>query len=97
MTGPRGRVGGPGARPPRQDTKGWPEVPCRSCGMTVVWAEITKADGKPGRVPLDPKPPVYLVSKGGQGTRAQQEREREERYMVSHFVTCKNPPTRPRR
>lgn len=94
MTGPRGKVGGPDARPPRRDTKGWPEVACPSCGAWVVWAEITKADGKPGRVPLDPRPPVFLVSRTGQGVRAAQGREGENRYLVSHFTTCKNPPTR---
>jgi hypothetical protein len=79
------------------EKNGWKEVPCPSCGKTVVWADITKADGKPGRVPLDPKPPVYLVTKDDQAVRADQKREHEARYMVSHFATCKNPPSRVRR
>ena len=80
----------------RPELHGWREVPCPSCGRTIVWAEITKQDGNPGRVPLDPKPPVFLVSRTGQGVRARQGRDGEDRYMVSHFTTCPKPPTRPR-
>ena len=71
---------------------GWEESPCDYCGAPVVWAKITKADGTPGRVPLDPKPPVYLMTKEGEGRRVAQSREGEKRVLVSHFATCKRIP-----
>jgi hypothetical protein len=43
---------------------------------------ITKADGKPGTVPLDPAAAVYELNESGlQGTRT-------HNAMVSHFITC---------
>lgn len=92
----RERVCGDGQPSERPELNGWREVPCPTCGATVIWAEITKADGKPGRVPLDPRPPIWVVTKDGQGKRVPQKRTDERRVLVSHFTTCKNPPTRPR-
>jgi len=37
---------------------------CGGCGKAIIWAAITKADGKPGKVPLDPVPPVYRLPDG---------------------------------
>lgn len=76
---------------------GWEEPECRYCGKPVVWAAITKEDGEPGRVPLDPKPPVYLVTKDGVGRRVAQGREGEKRVLVSHFATCTRIPAKGQR
>ena len=38
---------------------------CGGCGKPIIWAAITKADGKPGKVPLDPAPPVYRLPESG--------------------------------
>lgn len=72
---------------------GWDEKPCPSCGATVLWAKITKADGTRGKVPLDPKPPVYVIDRDGEGKRPAQGRDGDRRVLVSHFATCKKPPT----
>lgn len=53
---------------------------CRGCGREIVWA-ITE-DGK--SIPLDPRPPVYIVSMVGEERRA----ERVKDSMVIHFATC---------
>lgn len=72
---------------------GWEETACGTCGATVVWARITKENGEPGKVPLDPKPPVYAIDRDGHvARRVAQGRERDRRVLVSHFATCKNPP-----
>ena len=72
--------------------KGWEEERCPSCGARIFWANITKQDGERGRVPLDPKPPVYVVKRDHEGKRVPQKREDDRRVMVSHFATCKRPP-----
>jgi hypothetical protein len=56
---------------------------CRGCSRPVVWAEITTKQGKPGRVPLDARAPVYQVHPGA-GAQA----VRLEGAYVSHFATC---------
>lgn len=64
--------------------------PCRSpkCGKPVIWAAITKADGTPGKIPLDPKPPCYeIVGTGGMPTDGAMAR-RAPNAFVSHYATC---------
>ena len=56
---------------------------CRGCSRPVIWAEITTKQGKPGRVPLDARAPVYQVHPGA-GPRA----ERLDGAYVSHFAAC---------
>ena len=56
---------------------------CRGCGKTIVWIDTRSADGsRIVQMPLDPRAPVYVVRKVGEGDRA------AENYMVSHFATC---------
>lgn len=64
---------------------------CRGCGKDVVWARLP--DG--GKIPLDPRPPVYEVS---EVTEADPNNPgqvvtvttatRAPGKMVSHFATC---------
>jgi hypothetical protein len=70
-----------------------PTTPCKGCGHLIVWG-VTE-EGK--RIPLDPRPPVYLVSYNGEehittAVRANGEEapklESEATFMVSHFATC---------
>jgi hypothetical protein len=58
---------------------------CKGCGKKIVFASITKADGSPGTVPLDPSAPTYHVIENGDGTLAA---ARADRVFVSHFSTC---------
>ena len=72
---------------------------CRGCGKPVLWVAITKADGTIGKLPLDPRAPVYFVGgrSGPDGspcaTKANKDRDPliqdplPEAY-VSHFATC---------
>ena len=72
---------------------------CRGCGKPVLWVAIIKADGKPGRLPLDPRAPVYFVggrtdpdgvpcaSKANGLRDPLVENPLPEAY-VSHFSTC---------
>jgi hypothetical protein len=54
-------------------------TPCKGCGKPIFWAETP--DGR--RVPLDPKPPVYVADKeNGRCERVARE------FMVTHFATC---------
>ncbi len=58
---------------------------CRGCGKPIIWA-VTE-EGK--KIPLDPRPPVYLmqiVLKDDIATGVNA--VRDERYAVSHFATC---------
>lgn len=63
-----------------------PTTPCRGCGKPIVFADIKRADGAPGKVPLDPKGVCY-VPRGMFGTITA---ERVEGAMVSHFATCRD-------
>lgn len=65
---------------------------CQGCDRPVIWVAITKKDGKPGRLPLDARAPVYLVDTvhGYPGARIQ-EATRAPGAYVSHFATCKKP------
>lgn len=61
--------------------------PCKGCGKPIVWARTP--DGK--RIPLDPRPPVYLWSAnetedGYACFRA--DKTESTAYFVSHFATC---------
>ena len=56
---------------------------CRGCGKLIVWG-LTR-EGK--RIPLDPRPPIYLLmDTGTDGVMV--EKTEQHRYMVSHFATC---------
>lgn len=58
------------------------EEVCRGCGARIIWAK-NPATGK--MIPLDPRPPVYLVTEEG----AMRANGKEgEAYYVSHFATC---------
>lgn len=57
-------------------------TPCDGCGRPIIWAE-TK-DGT--RIPLDPRPAVYLTVGWKDGTISKVERLREA--LVTHFATC---------
>jgi hypothetical protein len=53
----------------------------------MMQVAITKADGKPGHVPLDPRAPVYAITVSDQdGTPTDAVRLRAA--YVSHFATC---------
>ena len=57
---------------------------CKTCGKAIVYADIVKADGTPGKIPLDMVAPCYRIKSDGDvvvGERAQDVR-------VSHFATC---------
>ena len=60
------------------------------CGKEMVFVEIVKRDGSPGKVPLDLKATVYEVTQVDEkgvptfATRA------DKKYAVSHFNTCMN-------
>lgn len=55
--------------------------PCKGCGKPILWAKTR--DGK--RIPLDPKPPVYMTSDPDSDFVLC---ERQRRSYVSHFATC---------
>lgn len=59
----------------------FPESRCK-CGRPIVWAKNTQS-GKP--IPLDPRPPTYVVTKEQDGGVLA---HRAETVMVSHFATC---------
>jgi hypothetical protein len=54
---------------------------CRGCGKPIVWG--LTPDNK--RIPLDPRPPVYLAVELADGTVSC---DRIKDGMVSHFATC---------
>lgn len=71
--------------------------PCRGCGKPIVDAQIVKADGTPGLVPLDARNhPVYALLENGQAVRLHPSHLRPNEgdaesivaFLVSHFVTC---------
>jgi len=63
---------------------------CRGCGREIVWGRTV--EGKP--IPLDPRPPIYLVTRqDGKMALCAQVREGKRDgvlsgHMVSHFATC---------
>lgn len=66
---------------------------CKGCGRPMVWA--VTADGK--RIPLDPKPAIYMVvAEPGGGDHVCQRAKvpaevtdgKEALFMVTHFATC---------
>lgn len=34
------------------------QATCRKCGQNIIWANIIKKDGHPGKMPFDPDPTV---------------------------------------
>ena len=50
---------------------------CKGCGKPIIWG--TDPEGK--RIPLDPRPPVYMVEPSGKCRRV-------SNAMVTHFATC---------
>ena len=65
---------------------------CQGCDRPVIWVGITKKDGKPGRLPLDARAPVYQVEPLDPIIdRRMQTATRLEGAYVSHFATCKKP------
>lgn len=78
-------------------------VPCKGCGKPIVWAEFHKEDGSRGKVPLDPRAPVYYVrgtladgaqfvarADGIERTAGKPTGNRGPTAYVSHFATCPN-------
>ena len=61
-----------------------PTTPCRYCQKPIVWSEGTLANGAPGRLPLDPRPPVYVAQLKGDTVVC----ERTADAMVLHHATC---------
>ena len=57
-------------------------TPCEGCGRPIIWAETE--DGK--RIPLDPRPAVYMTTGFSGGTTVRAERTKEA--LVSHFNVC---------
>jgi hypothetical protein len=54
---------------------------CKGCGRPIIWG-ITE-DGT--RIPLDPKPPTYVLEfTGERGVKVRRVRS----VLVSHFATC---------
>ena len=58
-----------------------PTSACRGCGKPIVFGDLPTG----GKVPLDPRAPVYDVEMIVGGTVAA---ERRIEAMVSHFATC---------
>ena len=65
-------------------------TPCKgpNCGRPVVWATVRRDDGTPGKVPLDPRAPVYEVTGAGAARAGSYVAERRGTAYVSHFATC---------
>lgn len=58
---------------------------CKGCGREIIWAKSKESGAK---IPLDPRPPVYVYAKTPEGGM-------ECWYplapsAVSHFATCPN-------
>lgn len=65
-------------------------TPCKGpkCGKPIIWSAITKEDGTPGKMPLDPRAPCYeIVGTGGLPASGATARRAPNAY-VSHFATC---------
>jgi hypothetical protein len=63
-----------------------PDEPrCAGCGKPIIFAHITRTDGKPGVIPLDARAPVYEVHTDEFGERFG---KRMTTAFVSHFATC---------
>lgn len=53
---------------------------CKSCGTEIIWIRTPT-----GRVPLDPRPPVYSVDFKRRGD---MRGRKVQGHYVSHFATC---------
>lgn len=61
------------------------------CGKPVIWAAITKEDGTPGKVPLDPRATCFeVVGSGAAGPSGGVNARRAPQAYVSHFATCRD-------
>lgn len=67
------------------------KVPCELCGKPIYFGAITKSDGKPGHIPLDPVAAIYDLHEGGEARRVQVPApgEGEIGTFVSHWNTCR--------
>ena len=63
-------------------------APCKGCGKPIVFVAVLKEDGTSGRVPLDPRPPVYMVTVTEEPGGTPLSAIRIKDAMVSHFATC---------
>jgi hypothetical protein len=62
-------------------------APCKGCGKPIVFVAAVGVEGKRGLHPLDPRPPVYVITVWDQdGTPT--EAIRMNTAYVSHFATC---------
>jgi hypothetical protein len=61
---------------------------CRGCGKPIIWG--VTPEGK--RIPLDPRPPVYVVDYSAEAkefvARLVPLEDGVRTHMVSHFATC---------
>lgn len=75
------------------------ESACRNCGKPILWAEATRKDGSPCKMPFDPDPTEHgthaLMHPGGDRSRlvARYIKKGEEWPLgslprTSHFETC---------
>ena len=56
---------------------------CKGCGKQIIWGKT----GQGKMIPLDPKPPVYVVSQNLNNPN-EWFAERHMHAAVSHFATC---------
>jgi hypothetical protein len=62
-----------------------PKCKGKTCNQEIVWALLMGG----GKVPLDPRPPVYsIVEKKKLNGQVEIVVERDRNSMVSHFATC---------
>lgn len=63
---------------------------CCRCGKPIEWGVLTDKHGKIARIPLDPRPPVYMMAVvASDGLPDTVVRWRGGR--LSHLATCRTP------